>query len=117
MPVNSYMWKFLLALALGASSLSVLAEEFKYPYTAGERDPFAPAVNERGDIVIREAASGLSDITLQGIMYSPGASAVVINKDIYREGDYIGKYHIKKIDQNSVTLENDGKEYFIKWGG
>ena len=108
------MKKFLLLMALVSCAFTLRADDFKYPCAPGERDPFTALVNDRGDVVIHEE-TGISDIVLQGIMFSPDSSTVVINNDIYREGDYIGKHKIKKIEQNGVIIESGGKEYFIKW--
>ena len=110
------MKKLWLLAILTTWTLTLCAESFQYPYTPGERDPFTPLVNDRGDVVIREEA-GISDIVLQGIMYSPGSSTVVINNDIFHEGDFIGKHKLKKIKPNGVIMISGGEEYFIKWEG
>ena len=110
------MKKFLLLAALLGLGFTLFSEELKYPYGPGERDPFTPLVNDRGDIVIHEE-TGISDLVLQGIMYSPDSSTVVINNEIYRVGDFIGKHKLKKIEPNGVSIESGGKEYFIKWEG
>jgi hypothetical protein len=110
------MKKFLLLTALTLCTFTLFAEDFKYPCAPGERDPFTALVNDRGDVVIHEE-TGINDLALQGIMYSPDSSTVVINNDIYRVGDFIGKHKIKKIEQNGVLIESGGQEYFIKWEG
>ena len=110
------MKKFLLLIILLVCGLTLFAEEFKYPHAAGERDPFTPLVNDRGDVVIHED-TGINDIVLQGIMYSPDSSTVVINNEIYRTGDFIGKHKLKKIEPNGVFIVSGGQEYFIKWEG
>jgi len=108
------MKKVLLLAIFTACTLTLFAEEFKYPCAPGERDPFTALVNDRGDVVIHEE-TGITDIVLQGIMYSPDSSTVVINNEIYRAGDFIGKHKLKKIEQNGVLIESNGQEYFIKW--
>ena len=93
------------------------AKDYKYPYSAlKERDPFRPLVNERGDILIREK-KGIGDFALQGIMYSPRGSQVIINNEVFQEGDTVAGYKIKKIDAYKVIFEKNGEEFVLKWGG
>ena len=110
------MKKILAFIFLMVCGFTLFAQEFKYPYAPGERDPFTPLINDRGDVVIHED-TGINDIVLQGIMYSPDSSTVVINNEIYRVGDFIGKHKLKKVEPNGVLIESSGQEYFIKWEG
>ena len=92
-------------------------DKYIYPYTASDRDPMQPLINERGEIVIKVETSGVTDIVLQGIMFSEIESTVIINNEIYRQGDTIGNKKLIKIEPNGVIIESEGKEYFLNWGG
>ena len=93
------------------------AKGYKYPYSPfKERDPFKPLVDSRGKILIRKN-KGISDLVLQGIMYSSKGSEAVINNKVFEEGDTVEGYKIKKIDAYKVVFERNGKEFVLKWGG
>ncbi|MCP4653385.1 MAG: general secretion pathway protein GspB [Candidatus Omnitrophica bacterium] len=97
--------------------ISFVAGAFDYPHTTlSSRDPFYPLINEKGEITIREE-KGIGDIMLQGIIYLPEGSSVIIDNRMFGEGDSFEKYKIKKIEERGIILENDGKEYFLKWEG
>ncbi len=120
---------FILASLFAATSLGAWAQnadDYQYPYSAAqERDPLNPWVNDKGELLLKEEVAVNTNtnntaeptVNLQGIMFSNGGSTVIINNEIYREGDYVGKSRIKKIEQNGVVIEGNGKEYFLKWGG
>jgi len=92
-------------------------QSYKYPYSSfKERDPFKPLVNENGQILIKERRH-LGDFLLQGIIYSPGGSQVVINNEVYKEGDNVEGYKIKRIDAYRVIFEKNGEEFILKWEG
>jgi len=92
------------------------AKDYKYPYSSfKERDPFKPLVNKRGNILIREK-KGIGDFLLQGIMYSPKGSQVIINNEVFKEGDIVEGYKIKRIDVYKVIFEKKGEEFVLKWG-
>lgn len=91
------------------------AEDYKYPYSATQdRDPFLPLVNERGQILIAEEKE-MSDILLEGIIYSPQDSTAIINSEPFKEGDIFGDYKIIKIEPSKVLLRKDGEEFILKW--
>lgn len=94
-----------------------LCGQNNYPYTISERDPMSPLINEQGEILLKTETHEELTIVLQGIMFSQNESTVIINDEIYRQGDYVGKNFIKKIEPNGVLVENEDKEYFLKWEG
>jgi hypothetical protein len=94
---------------------TVVEGEFKYPYRAlTDRDPMYPLVNERGEILIKEKKV-VGDLIIQGIIYSPPESVVVINNEMYQEGDDFEEYKIKKIEPNGIIFQKNSEEYFLKW--
>ncbi len=94
---------------------SVWAQNYKYPYSSfRERDPLKPLVDESGNILIKERKQ-MGDFFLQGIIYSPTGSQVIINNEVYREGDKIEEYKIKKIEAYQVIFEKEGEEFILKW--
>ena len=98
-------------------TFSTQAKGYEYPYSSfKERDPFKPLINKRGDILIREK-KGIGDFVLQGIMCSPKESQVIINNEVFKEGDIVEGYRIKKIDVYKVIFEKKGEEFILKWGG
>ncbi len=93
------------------------AKGYKYPYSSfKERDPLKPLINERGEVLIKEK-KGIGNFILQGIMYSPKESQVIINNEVFKEGDTVEGYRIKKIDAYKVIFEKNGEEFVLKWGG
>ena len=91
------------------------AQEYTYTYAPfSERDPLRPLVNENGQILIKEK-SQFGGFILQGIMYSAGGSTAVINNELYREGDTVEGYTVKKVDEFEVILEKSGEEFSLKW--
>ena len=98
-------------------AFSAGAEEAKYPYSPfTDRDPLYPLVNERGDILVKEKRE-VGDIIIQGIIYSGDNSSVIINNEIFYQGDVYEEYTIKKIEPGGIIFEKDGGEYFLKWEG
>ena len=95
----------------------IYPQSYKYPYSSfRERDPFKPLVDENGQILIKERRH-LGDFLLQGIIYSPGGSQVVINNEVYKEGDNVEGYKVKKINAYGVIFEKNGEEFILKWEG
>ncbi|NQU95854.1 MAG: hypothetical protein HQ549_06505 [Candidatus Omnitrophica bacterium] len=61
---------------------------------------------------------GTADITerlqLNGIMYTPGKPLVVINDNVWAEGDTVSGFKILKIEENSVKVASNGQEFIIR---
>ena len=111
------MKRLIFFLILNIFVFSLRAEEFKYPYNAlTERDPLRPLISERGKILIRDKNDmDISDLFLQGVIYSPRGSMAIINDEMFVEGDMYGVYKIKRIEAKGVFLEKKGKEFYLKW--
>lgn len=110
------MRKICLVMPFFMIGVVLAAGDFQYSYSpVTDRDPLYPLINEKGEITIRENKE-LGDIFLQGILYSQGQdSIVIINKEIFHEGDNFEGYKIKKIQSNGIFLEKEQEEYFLKW--
>lgn len=85
------------------------SQEIRYQ-SGDRRDPFVP--------IDRTAptASSVSGIQIEGILYDPkGKSMVVIQGQMYKEGDLIGKQKIVSIRSNKVVILAKGveTEYWI----
>jgi len=107
----------LLGLISFTMPFSASAKNYKYPYSSfKDRDPFRPLINERGKILIRVKRK-LGNFLLQGILYAPGGSKVIINNEIFKQGDVVAGYKIREIDAYKVTLEKGKRKFILKWGG
>lgn len=108
---------FVFVVLFTAVIFGVVAQNSDYPYSPiTDRDPLYSLINEKGEINVREDNTEIGDIFLQGIIYSPGGgSMVIINKEMFNEGDNFEGYIIKKIEPNGIFLEKGEEEYFLKW--
>jgi len=99
-------------------SFNGFAENYNYPFSSADRDPFVSLLNDKGELAIKKPAQeSVADITLQGIMFFGNEGTVIINNDMYHTGDTIGKYKIIKIETNGITVTDNNQEHFIPWGG
>ncbi|GEM_PF-1225135 len=88
-----------------------------YAYSsAGRRDPFVPLVgvsSERSG----EGVWGIltiDDVVFQGVTVEPdGARSVIINGEVLREGDEVGRLTVESIGDNVVKIKI-GDERFEK---
>jgi hypothetical protein len=92
------------------------ADEFKYPYNSPQaRDPLMSLVNSRGEIIIDKQKEA-SALNLEGIIYTPPQSQVIINNQVYQRGDKIKGRTIIKIREQSVVVEKkNGELTIMKW--
>ncbi|HTL70432.1 MAG TPA: hypothetical protein VL404_03980 [Candidatus Eisenbacteria bacterium] len=80
----------------------------------GKRDPFVPLVT----LTSRES-SGLmgiesaGDINIEGIVYDPRGSVVVLNGSVLKEGEEMGSLKVVKIEPNGVRVLINGTESYI----
>ncbi|MFH1767733.1 MAG: hypothetical protein ABH858_01045 [Candidatus Omnitrophota bacterium] len=111
------MRQVVLFLILVFSAINLKGQDSLYPYNSpADRDPMSALVDEKGRILIEEKKD-IEDFVLQGIMYSPQGSVVIINGEMFKEGDKSQDYIIKGIKKDGVVVEKDGKDYFLKWEG
>jgi len=54
------------------------------------------------------------EIKVSGIMYTPQRPLVVINDNIWGEGDAVGKFKIIKIEKDFVKVDSNGREFIVK---
>lgn len=89
----------------------LFAEEDKYPFNNGSRDPFSPLVSKSGQLLIhKEATQG--GLALKGIIYSPRGSLAIISDEVFKKDDKINDYSIMKIGRKKVILKK-GKEIIV----
>lgn len=85
------------------------ADEIRYD-KGGRRDPFVPLRGFTGE----DGTTGDKTLTLEGIVYDPkGSSYVVINGEVYREGEEVGGGNLIRILQDRVVLQRIGQETVI----
>jgi len=93
------------------------AGEDRFVYeAAGKRDPFVPliGVTAKGAESIADIVS-IEDVTLQGIATNAaGRKVAIINDEMIKEGDIIGRVELKKISPTEIVLLIDGVEYRVK---
>ena len=72
------------------------AEQVGYDAGFG-RDPMGPLVDAQGQIAVPLGLRG--GHALQGIIWTHGAPMVLIDGELYREGDALGPYTIREIQE------------------
>jgi hypothetical protein len=78
----------------------------------GKRDPLWPLVSSDGVVQNYEMEFMISDLNLEGIMFSgERQSAAIVNNRIVKEADRIGQYTVHEIRPEAVILIN-GNQYF-----
>ncbi len=82
------------------------------------RDPFKPLLGipvENIEELVNE-----TNIKVVGILSKEGKPLVLLETpegvSIFREGDKIGKYTVKKIELKKVTLEKENKNFILEIG-
>lgn len=81
----------------------------------GRRDPFWPLVSPSGAILVYDESVEFSDMTLEGIIYDPnGERLAIVNSKIVKASDNVGGFLVSSIQEESVTLQKDGKEFILK---
>jgi len=83
--------------------------KFVYPSDV-EREPFESLVDKTGMLSVKMVRQE-GDLKLTGIVYGGNTpDVVVINNEVFYEGDIIGVYQIKKILSDRVALKSPEKE-------
>lgn len=105
-----WFWIFPMVMA----SPAIAADEivpFAYD-DRGQRDPLWPLVSADGIIKTFETELLMSDLNLEGILYTgPGTSAAIVNGRVVRVNDQVGPYTVREIGAESVILA-DGDQRF-----
>lgn len=90
-------------------------DEFKYT-SKGKRDPFVPLIGQdraKGNGL--DGITSIQDVFLEGIAVGPkGRNIAIMNGQMVKDGDKFGNLLIKKIDQRSVNLSLEGKDYTLQ---
>jgi hypothetical protein len=89
------------------------ADDKSYLYSNKERDPLYPLVDSYGKILIPKKI-GITNLSLEGIIYSKKNPVVAINGEILEEGEQIGEYTILKIEPKKIILEKGSKKHSLK---
>jgi len=113
----SDMMRFLTCFLLFLTMLAPLAQTSTLkPYDShGKRDPFTPLIGTHAKITgSLDDVMSIDDIDLQGIAGdSKGNKVAIINREMIKEGQTVGRVTIKKITGSTVVLLIDEEEYKI----
>ena len=108
-----FIWIVLLASGMiFLSCFSQAAEEALYN-PRGKRDPFVPLVTST-----MRVSSGLvsveniDELSVEGILYDPSGSVVVINGTVLKEGEELGAVKVLKISPDGALFSVNGVEAF-----
>ncbi len=108
------IWFF--GLGIGFSSESK-QEGFKYN-SHNRKDPMIPVVDQTGKVLFQEGLSSgkkVLALKLQGIIFrESGRSKAIIEKKLYKVGDKVSGFLVKKIYPDHVIL-TDGKDNYELW--
>ena len=98
-------------LAQGIAQAKRLLERFA-PYEAVfRRDPLQPIVDDRGELI---SSIGLhSGYLVQGIIWSDAHPLVVIDDELFAQGDTVGPYTILRIAPDGITVQRAAEQLFI----
>lgn len=78
----------------------------------GKRDPFAPLIGEKRQVVPIEDIVSIDDVNLEGLAVGRGGKKVVIiNSVMLKEGDKVGNLAVGKISDKGAQVFIDGTEY------
>ena len=82
----------------------------------GRRDPFFPLVDANGRVLmVCEDTTKVGDLQLEGILWdSEEDSFVIINGEIFAEGESIGDFRVIKIEKTQVTLSRNNEKCILK---
>ena len=67
------------------------------------RDPLQALVDQQGTVVTSLGLSG--GLTAQGIIWSDEHPLVVVDDELFKEGDQVGPYKVLKIRKDSVVVQ------------
>ena len=108
-----FLWILLPAFGMIFLVRNASAEEQALYDAHGKRDPFAPLVT-----LTSKQASGLlgvetlEEIQVEGVVYDPKGSVVIINGTILKEGEELGSIKVVKVKTDGALLSVNGIEGF-----
>lgn len=98
------------ALAGAAAPVIPVAAEAEFVYDEhAQRDPFWPLVTAGGAIVTYDASVAVTEMVLEGVVVDGSGGIAIINGTVVEQGKQYGMYTVEKIDQDKVTLVNNGQ--------
>jgi len=78
---------------------------------AFRRDPMKPLIDTQGNLL---TTSGLKDgLWVQGIIWSEERPLVVIEGDLYAQGDTFDDYTVREIRKDGAVIEHGGQTQLI----
>ena len=108
----------MLFFCLFAACVTAYAQEEAFTYNSyGRRDPFVPLIGIQKKAGVGGVRSVLTidDLSLEGILVNPdGSKSVILNGDIMKEGQRIGRLTVEKIRTNDVTIKLNDVSYELK---
>lgn len=111
------MKKHLLILFIVFSlSLASLATADNFVYDGkNARDPFWPLVSSEGVLITYDTEFVISDLNLEGIMFSTKEQSVaIIDGKVLRVNDKMGDYSIDQIQPDKVILKKADQTFELK---
>lgn len=75
---------------------------------AWDRDPFAIETS------LRESEWSISDLTLEGVMWDEKEPYAVINGEVVKKGDKLGKTTVVQIQKDSVIVSDGTKKSILR---
>ena len=105
----------MLSICILGVTTSLLAEENFVYEDKNARDPLWPLVSEDGRLLTYNGEFLLTDLNLEGIMYSPKeVSVAIINGKMFKVNDKMGDYIIDQIQPDKVVLKKMNQIYELK---
>ncbi len=85
----------------------------------GKRDPMIPVVDRNGNVLFQEGIDSngkkVLALMLQGIIYRKnGNSKIIIDKKLYKVGDNVAGFTIKRILPSRVILTDGEEDYELR---
>jgi len=108
-----FLWIVGLAFVMISSVDGLCADKAVYD-AHGKRDPFVPLVTmstrESSGLV---GVEGVDDIAIEGIVYDPKGSVIIVNGAVMKEGDELGNIKVLKIESKGARFLLNGTEAYI----
>ena len=108
-----FLWIVMLASGMILPNVGAEAAEEGLYNSRGKRDPFVPLVT-----TATRVSSGLvsveniEELNVEGVVYDPAGSIVVINGTVLKEGEELGVVKVLKIKPDGALFSVNGVETF-----
>ena len=111
---NNFFFFILFTLILLFFDLAAAQGEFVYD-SKGDRDPFLSLITPDGRLLQFDQQEKDTDLLLEGIIYHPdGESYAIVNQEIVKVKDRIGKSIVYKIEKDKVIFLKGDKYIELK---